>query len=1055
MKCLFVLAAFMAAAPAFAQTTNDYFLSAPCLSPDGQAVVFSLEGDLWKSGTKGGSAVRLTGMEGYETDARFSPDGKWIAFTGRQSGNADVYVMPAGGGNVKQLTFNSGPDVVSAWSWDSKSIYFSSDKMGQVSGYKVSIAGGTSQRVFGNYFFQYDHNLVPHPLTGEIFFNDTWESDFQVSRKRYKGPFNPDIQSYNPVTKQYKRYTDWEGKDFFASIDKTGNIYFISDEANGEYNLYTFTNEKKTALTHFSSSIKTPLVNANGGSVVFEKDYQLWLYDVKAGKAEKINIDIVRNNVLPREKDYEVRGAISAFDISPDAKKMAFISRGELFVSDVEGKFIREINRGSAERVSEVKWLADNKTLLFSQTLDGYQNWYTIAADGSTALKQLTSDKGDNRSVTFNKDKTKAVYYSGRNEVRIMDLKTFESKTIAKDEIWIFNGSVPVFSPGDEYIAFTAHRDFEEDIFLYNTKDNKTINLTNTGIMETSPLWSADGKYIYFTSARLKPSYPFGPQNSHVYRVALEKLDEPYRYDKYNELFKEEKKDTTQKDTVKKDSTKKDSTQKTAAAKPPVVTVDMDGLMDRLELISPSFGGQQLLGLLQKDNKTTVLYGSNHSEGRNALWKTVLEPFENPKTEKIAGTEGGSSDIAGSGDKYFILQNGTINKLNLDANKLDPVSISFTFRRNLQAEFSQMFYETWAQVEENYYDEHFHGVDWKKIKSYYAQFLPYMSNRSDIRTVLNDMLGELNSSHQGFYTFGSDEAVSLRSVTMETGILFDNEAPYTVKHVARRSNADKKGIDVQPGDILEKVNDETVDKNIDRDYYFTRPSPDREIRLTFNRNGRAITVNVHPQRGLGTNLYDEWIDNNQEKVDEKGKGRIAYTCMKNMGTGELDNFIVDMTRDFYHKDALILDLRYNTGGNVHDEVLRFLSQRSYLQWKYREGKLTRQGNFTPADKPIVLLINEQSLSDAEMTSQGFKALKLGTIIGNETYRWIIFTSGTGLVDGSFVRLPSWGCYTLDGKDLESTGVQPDIKVINTFEDKINGKDPQLDRAIAEILKQLK
>jgi len=290
---------------------------------------------------------------------------------------------------------------------------------------------------------------------------------------------------------------------------------------------------------------------------------------------------------------------------------------------------------------------------------------------------------------------------------------------------------------------------------------------------------------------------------------------------------------------------------------------------------------------------------------------------------------------------------------------------------------------------------------------------------------------------------------------METGIVFDNESPYKVKYIARRSNADKKSVDIQPGDVLEKVNDEKVDKSMDRNYYFTRPSLDRVLRLTFSRNGQSITVNVHPQRGLGANLYDEWIDNNQQRVDEKSKGRIAYTCMKNMGTGELENFIIDMTKDFYRKDALILDLRYNTGGNVHDEVLRFLSQRSYLQWKYREGALTRQGNFTPADKPIVLLINEQSLSDAEMTSQGFKALKLGTIVGNETYHWIIFTAGAGLVDGSFVRLPSWGCYTLEGKDLEATGVQPDIKVINTFEDKINGRDPQLDKAIEEIMKKLK
>ncbi len=1022
--------------------TGTYFLSNPALTPDGQTVIFSFEGDLWKAGVSDGLATRITAMQGYETSPRVSPDGKWIAFTGRQYGNGDIYIMPVNGGEVKQITHHSSNDEVTGWSWDSKEIYFNSNRLGQNHGFSVAAAGGTPKRVFGDYFFQYDHNLVAHP-NGEIFFSDTWESANQLQRKRYKGPFNPEVQSYNFVSKKHKVYTTWEGKDFATTIDKQGKIYFLSDEANGEYNLYTFDKDKKKALTKFPTSLKTPIVNANGGKVVFEKEYQLWLYDVATDKANKLNITIARNNTLPKDKDYSIRANISAFDVSPDAKKIVFISRGELFVSDIEGKFVQQIDKGSVERAVQVKWLADNKTILFNQTFNGYTNWFTIAADGSAPLKQITKDAKNNRALVFNKKRDQAVFLSGRDEVKTMDLKTFAVKTVAKDELWGFQGSNPGFSPNDEYIIFTAFRNFEQDIFVHNIKENKTINLTNTGITESNPIWSGDGKYIYFTSQRLKPSYPFGMPNAKVYRIALDKFDAPYRKDKYNALFAEEKKDTAKKDKKPEVATTN-------------ITINTDKILERIEQVSPSFGAQMLNYVYQKGDKTQVLYASNHAEGKTALWKTSIEPFEDNKTEKIAGTDNSfAGAIAEVNDKLFILSSGAINKLNLDANKIDPININFTFRRNLASEFAQMFEEAWAQMEENYYDEKFHGLDWAKTKKYYQQFIPYLNNRSDLRVLLNDLLGELNSSHQGFGTFGSDEAIALTNSTMETGIFFDNNNPYLVKRVIARSAADKKDIDVQAGDILLKVNNVTVDKNIDRNFYFTKPSLDQEMELTFDRKGKNVVVKIHPQFNLYGNLYDEWIDANQQRVDEKSKKRIAYGHMKNMGQGELEQFIIDMTNELNDRDALIFDLRYNTGGNVHDEVLKFLSQKNYLNWKYREGKLSTQSNFAPADKPIVLLINEQSLSDAEMTSQGFKALKLGKVIGNSTYRWIIFTSGVGLVDGSSVRMPSWGCYTLDGKDMEMTGVDPDIKVLNSFEDKLTGRDPQLDRAIEEILKQLK
>lgn len=1018
----------------FAQTVTPRFLSHPVLTPDAQTVVFSFEGDLWKASVQDGQATRLTAMQGYETTPRISPDGKWLAFTGEQMGNTDIYIMPLAGGDVKQLTFHSAADQVANFSWDSKTIYFTSNRYGIASAYTVSINGGTPKKLFGDHYFLMDHLIAEHPVSGDIYFNDTWESNNQVARKRYKGPFNPDIQSYNLKSKQYQKHTNWEGKDFAATIDQKGNIYFISDEANGEYNLYHLANGKKTALTQFTTSIKTPMVSANGASVVFEKDYQLWLYNVAGKKALPLNIQLYRNQVLPAQKEYDVRGKISAFDLSPDGKKLAFVSRGELFVSDADGKFIKQIQRNNTERAKEVKWLSDNQTLLYNETSGGYLNIFSVAANGSVAPKKITQSNKDNRSLVLNKSRSKMVYLSGRDEVVLMDTKTFETKTIAKEEIWAMQNSSPGFSPNDEYVLFTAVRNFEQDIFIHHIAQNKTYNLTNTGVSEADPVWTPDGKSIYFISNRTRPAYPFGMNNPRIFKMPLEKLDDPYRSDKFDELFKPAKKDS---------------------AKTLSVSIDFTGLMERLDQVGPAFGSQYLLTVLQKGDKTSVLYLSDHAEGKPSLWKTVLDPFENPKTEKIAGIDANSIEFSEAGDKLMLLGNGTLYKLNLDGNKADAVTIAQSFQRSLQGEFEQIFQETWAQVEQNFYDEKFHGINWPETKKKYASYLPYLNTRADLRVLLNDMLGELNSSHQGFSSSGEEETIRLVNRTMETGIVFENDQPYMVKRIIANSQADKKSMDIQPGDVLIKVNNETVDIAKDRNSYFSKASFDREINLVFDRKGKTISVNIHPQRTVAPNLYDEWSKANQEVVNARTNQRIAYHHMKDMGTRELEQFLIDMTQDLYQKDGLILDLRYNTGGNVHDEVLKFLSQKTYLRWKYREGKLTPQSNFGPSDKPIVLLINEQSLSDAEMTAAGFKALKLGKVIGMPTYRWIIFTSGAGLVDGSFVRLPSWGCYSLDGKDLELTGVEPDIFVPLNFQDKVNQRDPQLDKAIEEVLKQLK
>jgi len=1047
---LILLSAFLVQNFTKAQNKDVYFASYPTLTPDGKTVIFSYEGDLWKTDLNSPAAVRLTAMPGEETNARVSPDSKWLAFSSNQFGNNDVFIMPMAGGEVKQLTFSDANDEVDSWSWDSKSIYFNSNRYNAFGEYKIGLEGGTPKRVFSNYFNTI-HDVVEHPLTGELFFSDTWESNFFSNRKHYKGAYNPDIQSYNPKSKAYKQYTDWTGKDFWTTLDQKGNIYFVSDEGNGEYNLYTFVDGKKTPLTQFPTSIKRPFVSANGEKLVFEKDYQLFVYDVASKQSQKLSFTIFRNDVLPKDKEFNVQGKIDAMDVSPDGKKLAFVSRGELFVSDVEGKFVRQIERSNAERVTEVKWLPDSKSLIFNQTLGGYYNWYTVAADGPGVERQITNEKQNNRAISVNKEHTQAVYLSGREEVKLIDLKSLAIKTIAEDEIWGLENSQPYISPNGQYVVYTAHRNFESDIFVYDIHSGKTLNLTNSGVSESEPYWSPDGKYIYFSSSRLYPDFPYGAHDIHIYRMPLQKFNEPFRIDKFDDLFKEDKKDTAAK------TKKKPLSEQPAPKAPAEIVINTEDLMKRMERIGPGFGDQSSPYVIQKGDKTLVYFSSNYQEGKWGIYRTTLQPFEDPKTEKITGVDTRGFDIAATKDKYYLIAGGNIYTLNIDNTKLDKIDISYKFDRDLESEFRQMFDEAWAGLEENYYDGSFHNTDWKKVHDTYSTFIPYLNNRADLRLLLNDMLGELNSSHQGFYSGGSEESKNLHYRTMETGIVFSNDDPYKVESVLKNSNADKADINIEPGDRLKEVNGAAVDEKRDRNIYFTKPSLDKELQLTFDRKGKEIKVKIHPEPAgqFGDDLYDEWIGNNRKVVTEKSKNRIAYVYMKNMGSDALQEFLQDMVDDAYKKDALILDLRYNTGGNVHDAVLQFLSQRPYLQWQYRGGQRSPQPNFAPSGKPIILLVNEQTLSDGEMTANGFKALGLGKVIGTETYRWIIFTTGRGLVDGSFYRIPAWGCYSLDGKDIEKTGVSPDIYVKTGFTDRLENKDPQLDRAIEEIMKQLK
>ncbi|MDP3581870.1 MAG: peptidase S41, partial [Ignavibacteria bacterium] len=536
-------------------------------------------------------------------------------------------------------------------------------------------------------------------------------------------------------------------------------------------------------------------------------------------------------------------------------KKFVFVSRGELFVSDVERKFVKQINTNPAERIIEVLWM-NNDTIIFNQTVNGWLNLFTIKADGKGEKMQLTKDEQNNQSIVISNDRSKVAYFSGRNELRVLDSKSLESKTIVKDEFWALNPGDPSFSPDDRFLAYTAQRNFESDIFAYDFKSEKSYEITKTGVSENSPTFSPDGKYIYFSTDRLKPSYPRGTSNADIYRIALQPIDKEFRSDRFDKLFLPEKKDSSK---VK-------------------VEIDFAGLKDRWEGIIKLGGSQGQPFIYQKGDETRLLFVSNHEGEGNNLYQLILKPFDKPETKKFEGAKVSGYQISKGKDNYYLMSSSKIYKIDFAGSKLTAVETEAKFTRNLSAEFNQMFYETWANLEENFYDDKFHGADWNKLGKYYATFLPYVKSRTNLRLLLNDMLGELNSSHLGFSSNGDEEKVFYKTESMETGIVFESENPYKVKSILKNSAVWKKGNAILPGDELVSLNGIAVDKDANRDKYFLTTSQPEEITLGLKRGGTNVNVKLHPQSygELKTNLYDEWVEQNQKFVDDKSKNKIAY-----------------------------------------------------------------------------------------------------------------------------------------------------------------------------------
>nr|MCR4859539.1 PDZ domain-containing protein [Bacteroidales bacterium] len=848
-------------------------------------------------------------------------------------------------------------------------------------------------------------------------------------RKRYVGDHNPNIKSWNPRSKAYTELTDYIGKDQWPMADRNGNIYYVSDELNKESNIVKYVKGgKPLQLTSFDKSVQYPSLAFGGSAIVFLKDYEIHLLDTQSGTVSVPQISVASGNVEVRRSFAEQ--SPTAADVSPDGKKFALVIRGGLYVTDPKCKFLQKLPTPADERVSEVLWGADSKTVYYTRTNQGWTNLYRIAADGSAGETAVYLSQNNVKNLVKNHKGDKIAFIDGSRALMLFDSKTGGTDKLADAEFWSFQRYSMSFSFDDSYLAFDAMHMFEPDVFLYSFKDATVKNFTNSASVESGAVFSPDGKDMYLLANPTSSSFPKGTR-SNLYKLPLRKYSAPFKSENVDNLFKD-----------KKDLPKKDST----------VVIDFKNIHERLTDVVRD-GSQSGLYVYSVKGKDYLLYRSYSTGPAGVYCLEISDPEAKPK--QVKDLSGGS--FFSCKDALYCLGNGAIYKIDVNSASAAKTTVNKDVEVVLDAEFRQMFYEAWAVMEQNYYDVDFHGTNWYADRDYYASFLPYVRTRANLRTLITDLLGELNSSHQGFTSTGTEERSETRIRTYATGLLFDASSPYKVAGILADSPADKSDLDIRKGDELVAVDGQRVERERNRERYFSGAVAKDEMKLTFQRGGKEFDVKIHPSTFASVKAlaYKEWETQRAETVSQKTSGKVGYIHMRAMGGEDLNSFLLKMHTEVYDKDALILDLRYNNGGNVHKEVLDFLRGQAHFEWSYRDFPRTSHPNVAPAGKPIVVLVNEHSLSDAEVTSNGIKNLGIAKLIGTETYRWIIFTSSVRLLDGSTVRMPAWGCYNVpDGKDLENTGVKPDIYVKNTFKDRLEGKDPQLDAAIKEILKGL-
>ncbi len=1040
----------------------------------GNSVVFTYAGDLYQVSLNGGVARRLTSdINGYEMFARFSPDGKNIAFTAQYDGNTEVYLMPASGGSPVRLTYTAtlhrddvsdrmGPNnIVMTW-YDNNSIVYRSRKqsfnsfVGQL--FKVSKEGGLSEE-------------LPLPSGGWCSFSPdkkkmAYNRVFREFRtwKYYKGGMADDIWIYDFETKKTERITNTVNQEIFP-MWHGDKIYFLSDRDRTMnlfvYDLKTKKTSKVTDYTEYD--IKFPSMGNN--SIVYENGGYLYNYDFATGKISKIIVYIENDLITGRNALKDASKIIRSYALSPDGKRVAFGARGDVYTVPAKSGITRNLTQTSGVHEQDVEWSPDGRYISYVSDKTGTEEIFIQNQNGQEPAIQITFN-GDTYKYdpVWSPDGKKLLWSDKMGRLLYVDVESKKVHTVVADsKDWEIRDYS--WSPDSRWIAYTLpHNNTVSQIFVFDTQNSTTHQVTDNWYDASSPRFGTEGKYLFFESSRdFNPIYSWVEWNyayrdmNKIYFVTLQK-DTPSPFAPENDEVSVKKEQSAGKKDKK---SKKDNNKETNTSEAKPVNIDFDGISERIIQIPGEAGSYW--SITPVGDKVYYCFASSKTGGS----QLKMYDLKKKKSKELGKNIG--FIVSTDHKKMLVSTKGKYAVINLPQSKIKPEKYldlsGMKVMVNIPEEWAQIYNEAWRQMKEFFYAPNMHGLNWEKIREKYEVLLPYVKNRNDLNYVIGEMIGELSVGHA--YVNGGDKPKPKR---INTGLLGakisrDKSGYFKIDKILpgenwtdnTRSPLRAVGVNVKEGDYILAVNGKST-LDVNDIYKLLIGTAGKEVMLKINDKAEEkgahneIVVPIADESGL---YYYDWVMRNTEKVNKATNGEVGYIHIPDMGPEGLNEFV----KHFYpqlNKKALIIDDRGNGGGNVSPMIIERLSRRLTLYGMSRNNGVTTK----PAQimlGPKVLLVNGYSASDGDLFPYQFKKLKLGKIIGTRTWGGVVGIRGSlPFVDGGDLRKPEFAPFDTEGHwAIEGHGVDPDIVIENDPAKEYAGEDQQLEKAIEIILQELK